>query len=73
MANCQWATASPNTNLVECESQAVTTLKKGNGEIVALCEMHREWMITLMKLVHDLDPDRSGSAAHWLKINDIPV
>ena len=60
-----------------CNRIATTTLKRGNGEIVQLCEEHSQFMIDFAKGVasgeidFDLD-DPQATANHWLVKNKIP-
>ena len=72
MAKCNW-------NYDECEAVATTTLKKNSGELVQLCEHHRDLLIKLFKKVADgsLKTHRGDTgeaeANHWFVLNKIPV
>ena len=70
MAECNYSNGG-------CNRVATTTLMKFNGEIVQLCEEHRNELIAQAKhIVTKKLKTRSGfteiEANHWLVINKIP-
>jgi hypothetical protein len=71
LAKCNW-------NFGTCEAVATTTLTKNSGEIVQLCEEHRDWMIKLFgriasgEYVLDWRDDGEIQANHWFVLNKIP-
>ena len=61
-----------------CDRIATTTLMKNSGEIVQLCELHRDTMIALFKKIADGTikthrEDGVAEANHWFVLNKIPV
>jgi len=70
MAKCQWDITPTSAPLEPCGRAATTMLMKNNGQIVSLCEPHRDMMIAIMKWVHYTRKD--PRAATWLVKNEVP-
>ena len=76
MAKCGFKNLEDD-DVEECENPATTTLMKSSGEVVQLCEFHRELLVNLAKGIAagevDADFDDAGAQAdHWLVKNRIP-
>jgi hypothetical protein len=65
MANCNWRDGA-------CDQAATTTLTKNSGEVVQLCEAHRNLMIKIAKVYATNQEDGEIEANHWLVKNKIP-
>lgn len=70
MANCNWGNG-------ECDVPATTTLVKSSGEVVQLCEEHRNRLIAVFKRIADgelfKNEEAETKANHWFVLNKIPI
>jgi hypothetical protein len=58
-----------------CDKIADTTAKRYNGEIVQVCEEHRDSLIACAKNIledEDASDEEKAAAIHWLVLNGIP-
>ena len=61
----------------ECDAVATTTLIKNNGQVVQLCEEHRDYIINIAQKIADGELDvhfdeAETKVSHWLVKNKIP-
>lgn len=74
MASCRYTYDSG----AACGASATTTLTKGDGEVVQLCEGHRELLVATFRAIAGGEI-RTGfegeveAAWHWFALNGIPV